>query len=85
MDKIAPASPSRILLAKEPKYVIHLSQYPDYSPSHRAEANFTHHPQAFSQASKVKLVRYQTNPTPNWGPGTKAASGTKRKRTENDE
>ena len=29
---------------------------------------------------KVKLVRYQPNPQPNWGPGSKAPSGTKRKR-----
>lgn len=64
MEKIAEGSPARVLLAKEPK----------------VEANFKHHPQATTRSSGVKLVRYQQNPLPNWGPGSKAVSGTKRKR-----
>ncbi|KAI0054115.1 N2,N2-dimethylguanosine tRNA methyltransferase [Auriscalpium vulgare] len=64
MEKIAENAPARVLLAKEP----------------RAKADFTRHPQTVTPSSKVKLVRYQQNPTPNWGPGTKAESGTKRKR-----
>ena len=51
----------------------------------RSEANFTHHPKSVTQSSKVKLVRYQHNPAPNWGPGTKAKSGTKRKREGGEE
>ncbi|KAG2078277.1 N2,N2-dimethylguanosine tRNA methyltransferase [Suillus decipiens] len=51
----------------------------------RTEANFTRHPRSITQASKVKLVRYQQNPAPNWGPGTKADTGTKRKREEENE
>ena len=64
MEKIAEHSPARVLLAKEPSF----------------EANFKHHPQATTKSSTVKLVRYQQNPLPNWGPGSKAVSGTKRKR-----
>ncbi|OBZ75596.1 tRNA (guanine(26)-N(2))-dimethyltransferase [Grifola frondosa] len=67
MDKVAENSPTRHLLSKEPK----------------AEANFKHHPDSLTPSSKVKLVRYQQNPTPNWGPGTKAGPG-KRKRGQDD-
>ncbi|KAF7793124.1 hypothetical protein EIP86_004233 [Pleurotus ostreatoroseus] len=63
MDKISETSPARVLLAKEPK----------------SEANFAHHPKSVTSSSKVKLVRYQQNPLPNWGPAAKAKSG-KRKR-----
>ncbi|KAG1803816.1 S-adenosyl-L-methionine-dependent methyltransferase [Suillus plorans] len=66
MDKVSETSLARQLLAKEA----------------RTEANFTRHPRSVTQASKVKLVRYQQNPAPNWGPGTKADTGTKRKREE---
>ncbi|OJA10564.1 hypothetical protein AZE42_03148 [Rhizopogon vesiculosus] len=73
MDKISETSLARQLLAKEARQLC------------RTEANFTRHPQSVTQASKVKLVRYQQNPAPNWGPGMKADSGTKRKREEEDE
>ncbi|KAI0093858.1 tRNA methyltransferase [Irpex rosettiformis] len=71
MDKISEASPARVMLAKEAKF----------------EANFEHHPDTVTQSSKVKVVRYQQNPAPNWGPGTKASSGgsNKRKRQEEGE
>ena len=49
------------------------------------EANFTSHPMTVTQSSKVKLVRYQQNPTPNWGPAARAESGIKRKRHDKDE
>lgn len=49
------------------------------------EVNFNSHPQTVTQSSKVKLVRYQQNPTPNWGPAVKAESGIKRKRHDRDE
>jgi hypothetical protein len=49
------------------------------------EANFNSHPLAVTQSSKVKLVRYQQNPTPNWGPAARAESGIKRKRHDKDE
>ncbi|VDB83009.1 unnamed protein product [Peniophora sp. CBMAI 1063] len=64
MDKVAELSPSRVLLAKEAQQ----------------EANFEKHPESPLPGWKVKLVRYQTNPTPNWGPGSKAPEGKKRKR-----
>ncbi|OSC99071.1 N2,N2-dimethylguanosine tRNA methyltransferase [Trametes coccinea BRFM310] len=66
MDKVSGNSPTRVLLSKEPK----------------AEANFKRHPESVTASSKVKLVRYQQNPTPNWGPG--ARPGGKRKREGDD-
>ncbi|KAL3895302.1 MAG: hypothetical protein SGCHY_004779 [Lobulomycetales sp.] len=36
------------------------------------EANFALHPESEAASKKVKLVRYQENPTPNWGPKSKA-------------
>ncbi|KAL1747568.1 N2,N2-dimethylguanosine tRNA methyltransferase-domain-containing protein [Schizophyllum fasciatum] len=66
-DKIAAGSPTLKLLDKEGSF----------------EANFKRHPDSVSASSKVKLVRYQVNPTANWGPGTKA--GGKRKRGNDDE
>jgi len=63
-ESISSTSPSHHLHSKEPRFT----------------ADFSRHPQAVTQASKVKLVRYQHNPTPNWGPGTRA--GTKRKRDD---
>jgi len=71
MENISDTSPAKSLLAKEPKFV----------------ANFKRHPDTVTPSSKVKLVRYQPNPAPNWGPGTKAVAGTaqKRKRTDLDD
>ncbi|EPT06176.1 hypothetical protein FOMPIDRAFT_133734 [Fomitopsis schrenkii] len=73
-DKISPHSPSFHLLDKEPK----------------SEANFKHHPKSVTSSSKVKILRYQMNPTPYWGPGKKAGTGPapatgKRKREGEDE
>jgi len=45
----------------------------------KAQADFTRHPKTLT--SSVKLVRYQQNPTPHWGPGTRAG-GSKRKRNK---
>jgi tRNA (guanine26-N2/guanine27-N2)-dimethyltransferase len=69
MEKILPNSPAQVLLQKEPSF----------------EAKFTSHPLTVTQSSKVKLVRYQQNPTPNWGPAVRAESGIKRKRHDKDE
>ncbi|KAI0324526.1 N2,N2-dimethylguanosine tRNA methyltransferase [Cubamyces sp. BRFM 1775] len=66
MDRVSENSPTRQLLNKEPK----------------SEANFKRHPASVTPSSKVKLVRYQQNPTPNWGPG--ARPGGKRKREGDD-
>ncbi|KAJ3564295.1 hypothetical protein NP233_g8393 [Leucocoprinus birnbaumii] len=68
MQNIGEGSPARRLLAKEPILV----------------ANFKRHPDSVTPSSEVKLVRYQQNPTPFWGPKPKAVSGTgnKRKRDE---
>ncbi|KAK0459763.1 tRNA methyltransferase [Desarmillaria tabescens] len=51
----------------------------------KTEANFKRHPQSVTTSSKVKLVRYQETPQ-NWGPGSRAVSGTgsKRKRKAED-
>ncbi|KAL0946857.1 hypothetical protein HGRIS_013024 [Hohenbuehelia grisea] len=69
MANISETSPARKLLAKEPKSV----------------ANFKRHADTVTPSSKVKLVRYQQNPTANWGPGTKAVAGTGSKRKRPDE
>jgi len=68
MEKISDTSPSHHLLAKEA----------------RGEYNFKRHPQSVTQSSKVKLVRYQQNPTSHWGPGTRADSGKRKRDTEDD-
>jgi len=45
------------------------------------EANFEVHPDVQKISSKVKLVRYQVNPRPNWGPKAKPDNqSAKRKR-----
>ncbi|KAK0503296.1 tRNA methyltransferase [Armillaria luteobubalina] len=51
----------------------------------KTEANFKRHPQSVTASSKVKLVRYQETPQ-NWGPGSRAVTGTgsKRKRKAED-
>jgi tRNA (guanine26-N2/guanine27-N2)-dimethyltransferase len=89
MEKIPENSPAQLLLQKEPRYGSprkkSISQV-DVTPTRCSfEANFTSHPLAVTQSSKVKLVRYQQNPTPNWGPAAKAESGIKRKRHDKDE
>ncbi|KAJ6502519.1 N2,N2-dimethylguanosine tRNA methyltransferase [Mycena sanguinolenta] len=69
MANISPTSPAQVMLARENK----------------VDANFNIHPDAQQYTSRIKLVRYQENPTPNWGPATKAVSGTgpaKRKHAE---
>lgn len=45
----------------------------------RVEADFSKHPGADMKSDNLKLVRYQQNPTANWGPGARAQTGTKRK------
>ena len=83
MDKVSENSPTRQLLSKEPKYVLPFVWSLHFLTCTRSEANFKRHPDSVSASSKVKLVRYQVNPTANWGPGTKA--GGKRKRGKDDE
>ncbi|KAL0083090.1 N2,N2-dimethylguanosine tRNA methyltransferase [Phycomyces blakesleeanus] len=61
MENIAENSPARAILLKEPSF----------------EADFTRHPDASPKSRSVNLVRYQINPTANWGP--KARAGKKRK------
>ncbi|KAG8733180.1 RNA methyltransferase tRNA(m5U54)methyltransferase [Ceratobasidium sp. 423] len=68
MENVKDGSPTRKLLSKEPT----------------EEANFSRHPQAISRASQVKLVRYQQNPAPNWGPGSRP-NASKRKRDDGAE
>jgi len=70
MEKVSLNSPTYSLLSKEPK----------------TEANFKRHRDWMaSKTASVKIVRYQENPLPNWGPGKKAGSGSKRKRDQAEE
>ncbi|KAF5380997.1 hypothetical protein D9615_003984 [Tricholomella constricta] len=68
MENISETSPARRLLSKGPSFI----------------ANFERHPDSVTPSGKMKLVRYQENPTSHWGPGTKAAGGSKRKRGKDD-
>ena len=62
---------SRLTLISESSLIINL----------RTEANFEHHPNSVTVASKVNIVRYPPNPAPYWGPAKRASgSGAKRKR-----
>ncbi|KAF9158511.1 RNA methyltransferase tRNA(m5U54)methyltransferase [Mortierella sp. AD010] len=56
-------SPAGKILAIEPKKI----------------ANFEMHAEAKSESRKNNLVRYQVNPTKNWGPQARAGGGNKRK------
>lgn len=90
MEKIPQNSPAQVLLQKEPRYGwAQKSQFyrsMSHSLTRRSfEAKFSSHPLTVTQSSKVKLVRYQQNPTPNWGPAARAESGVKRKRHDKDE
>ncbi|KAF8928341.1 RNA methyltransferase tRNA(m5U54)methyltransferase [Dissophora ornata] len=60
-------SPAGKILAVEPKII----------------ANFEMHPDAKSESRKNHLVRFQQNPTKNWGPQARAGGGNKRK-ADND-
>ncbi|KAI7870600.1 N2,N2-dimethylguanosine tRNA methyltransferase [Spinellus fusiger] len=67
MTNIAENSPARAILAQPPAI----------------EADFTRHADACPKSRSVNLVRYQINPTANWGP--KARAGKKRKQSEKEE
>ena len=66
MDNLSQGSPALVLLSKEAG----------------TETDFTRHPDSVTASSKVKLVRYQQNPAPFWGPGTKAVPGKRKRATE---
>ncbi|KAF8121957.1 N2,N2-dimethylguanosine tRNA methyltransferase, partial [Boletus edulis] len=67
MDRISETAPAAKLLSKEIKTPI----------------DFTKHPESVTRTTDVRIVRYQQNPAPNWGPGSRA--GGKRKRAKSDE
>jgi len=67
MENIKPGSPAIRLLAKEPK----------------TESNFKKHAMISSLSGGAKLVRYQQNPAPHWGPAAKAGPS-KRKRNQDE-
>ncbi|SPO27908.1 related to N2,N2-dimethylguanosine tRNA methyltransferase [Ustilago trichophora] len=69
MENMKPNDPARILLAKEPQ-----REY-DFDNVKSKEV-------LAALGAQDKLVRYQSNPLPNWGPGT-AAKGHKGKKKRN--
>lgn len=69
MENMKPNDPARILLAKEPQ-----REY-DFNNVKSEEV-------LKALGAQEKLVRYQSNPLPNWGPGT-AAKGHKGKKKRN--
>lgn len=85
MDKVAENSPTRVLLGKEARCVTLCYRANCFVLTiRRTQANFKRHPESVTASSKVKLVRYQQNPAPNWGPGAKPAAKRKREQ-EGDE
>ncbi|KAI1320480.1 RNA methyltransferase tRNA(m5U54)methyltransferase [Mortierella claussenii] len=68
VKNLKPESPAFKILAVEPKKI----------------ANFEMHPEARSESRRNNLVRYQMNPTKNWGPQARAGGGNKRKIEEED-
>ncbi|KAG6851006.1 hypothetical protein H0H93_004493 [Arthromyces matolae] len=78
MENVSENSFTRRLLSQEPKQV---------NPAFIIyfEASFKPHPDSVTPSSKMKLVRYQENPTSHWGPGTKATGSKKRKRASKEE
>ena len=84
MENIKEGSPATALLSKTSRWAFGTFNETKLTRL-SLEANFQRHPEV-STLSKVKLVRYQQNPTANWGPGAKAQSaGKKRKRQEGEE
>ncbi|KAH0826983.1 N2,N2-dimethylguanosine tRNA methyltransferase [Lanmaoa asiatica] len=95
MDRISETSPAARLLSKEIKYVTFfyrggtsLSWYDILTERFliewiRTQVDFKKHPESVTRTSDVRIVRYQPNPAPNWGPGSRA--GGKRKRERSDE
>ncbi|KAG9318896.1 N2,N2-dimethylguanosine tRNA methyltransferase-domain-containing protein [Chiua virens] len=67
MDRISEVSPAAKLLNKDMT----------------TQVDFQKHPESARLTGDVKIVRYQQNPAPNWGPGSRA--GGKRKREQSDE
>lgn len=90
MDRISETSPAAKLLSKEIEYVcVHLVCVCVWSMtdggSYRMEVDFGKHPESVTRTSDVRIVRYQQNPAPNWGPGSRAGGKRKRARSESDE
>ena len=87
MSNIKNGTPAMSLLSKEPRFVAIASNYITHQETLAfpisSIADFATHPRAI-ESSSVKLVRYQQNPTPNWGPGSRAGGKTKRKRKRID-
>jgi len=67
LDRISATAPAARLLNKEIK----------------TQIDFKKHPESVTRTTDVRIVRYQPNPAPNWGPGSRA--GGKRKRARSDE
>lgn len=55
---------------------------PSHAGNLRATISFERHPGIVTRSTDVKLVRYQTNPTPNWGPKPRANPKRKREPVE---
>lgn len=69
MEKIKSGSPAAALNTKEPTCVAADQSVLAHEHICSFVADFTPNPKAKTQTSSVKIVRYQHNPAPNWGPG----------------
>jgi tRNA (guanine26-N2/guanine27-N2)-dimethyltransferase len=78
MENITAGQIARTLLEKPQQYVHTALPCIRIANCCRAEVNFQKHAGVVSRSSEIKLVRYQVNPTANWGPKPRA----KRKRDD---
>jgi tRNA (guanine26-N2/guanine27-N2)-dimethyltransferase len=98
MENIKQGSPARVLLSKTQKLVLvfpspflqclTLDGRSSELETVRTEISFEPHPDVGEAIlESVKVVRYQQNPTPNWGPQARAVRGRQqgKKRKELDE
>lgn len=82
LDKVSETSPTRPLLAKAMTWVLRL-----YSANNSHTIDFTPHPDAkrFDNKAAQKVVLYQENPLPNWGPGSRAKDAKTKRKIDGDE
>ncbi|XP_046385091.1 probable tRNA (guanine(26)-N(2))-dimethyltransferase [Ischnura elegans] len=95
-ERIAPTSPAYVILSKsssgqpcgqskdEKKVQAELPQSKD-EPKVQVElppVNFDYHPDANPPSRRQGLLRFQENPQPHWGPGTRATVMTESKRVQ---
>ncbi|KAG8230897.1 hypothetical protein J437_LFUL002928 [Ladona fulva] len=78
-DRLAPNSPALAILSGDSDKKEGAKEGSESSDS-VPEVSFQHHPDANPPSRRRGLVRFQENPAPNWGPGTRATAMTESNR-----